>query len=210
MTRLQTLYQKRTKFKIWKNTRKKSQAILLIKTRLQDYLCKDPITLTRIKNPVSVIRNNVRHIYDADSLYRYIHESGDFFDPIARKEFDTCELLRISNRTGKLNLNNLKEELVNKHNENIVNAELCQVFECELSEQISLLRNEETYDNNILRIVVPVIIQCFDNFKVVNVYRCKLFIRSLFTKISTDEPLPNADINLKISHLLALLLSYCH
>lgn len=193
----------------------KRKAGLVIYQAVYDcFFQKDPISLERINVKFTLVRNHSKHVYDATNLFEYIISSGDFQDPITRIPYNSCELLRLEHMCEKPSflLVQKKDELQTMRKNHYISMGLCDVFEIEMFEQISCIR-EKLYDLDFeLKFrfeYIPTIIQCFENFKTVNMDRCYLAIQHILRKLN-EMPLQILEIHLRLRSLLETLCHYCN
>lgn len=173
---------------------------------------RDPISLQNIRSPFSIVRNDVLHYYDAFVLFNYIMTSGDFTDPITRTEYNNCELLRLDHAVNNppYFLMNNKQLLLQKKEQYFITMGLCDVFEQEMYDQLSILRDidDDHGEEVFLNQTIPLLIQCYDNFKMVSVIRCKFFLHSMLQNIM-DQPFANHIYQYKIERLLNVFIFSC-
>ncbi len=171
----------------------------------------DPISLEPISKKFNIVRYNKIYSYEARTLCEYIMKSGDYCDPIARIEYDVCELSRLSKLSQKPSnyLHENKNRLLQKRHNDLEHHGLCDVFESEIQEQLLLLREAEDQSFRFFRDeCVPTLIQSFENFRTVNSERCKLFLLNLSIQTSRN-PLPNIELSIHLVHLFRVLVSHC-
>lgn len=193
----------------------KRVAIVVIQKAIREkYFQKDPISLELIKIKFILIRNNCKHTYDAYNLFQYILSSGDFTDPITRIAYDSCELLRLEHilRKPAFYLSNKKDELqaMRKHYFTIMG--LCDVFEIEMMEQVSSIReqiHDTDFDLKFRFDYVPLIIQCFENYRTVHKERCFLTLQNILKNLN-ETPLDIYEVHLRLCNILDTLSDYCN
>lgn len=184
---------------------------------------QDPITLERIRKAFPLIRRQCVHNYDAYSLFQYILSSGDYRDPITRIEYDSCELMRLARCSGHDNVYLIENRalLLQKRSNYLTSNSLCDAFEHEFNEQINILRSmsiefsrveqiqmhwiDIIYENEIL----PVLLQCFENFKEVNSERCRTFLEFTWSYTLSNQPLSDAELQWNVRHLISIFMSNC-
>lgn len=176
--------------------------------------CKyDPISLLRIKKKFCIVRNNCQHFYDATVLFNYINSSGDFKDPITRIDFDSCELLRLDHAVQMPSywIYAKKEELLSKREEYFTIVGLCDFFEIEIMEQISLIRDILLCDDFEFRLqfdIIPMIVHSVDNIRTIHTERCKFTLCNLLKRL-TQNPISDRETHAKLCHILKVLLISC-
>ena len=169
----------------------------------------DPISMEPVRKKFVIVRNKCSHIYDADNLIQYIVSSGDFNDPIARQTYDSCELCRLCIATNqpKDYLDMRKKSLIQRRDDLLALSALCDLFEQDIVEQLELLRSMDD-DSIFMGQIFPQIIDSFENLRMLNISRCRIFMRDLWQRFLT-EPLERRDINTKVMHLLSILFNHC-
>lgn len=193
----------------------KRVASALIQKAIRDkYFQKDPISLERIKIQFILIRNNCKHVYDAYNLFQYILSSGDFTDPITRIGYDSCELLRLEHKLDKpaFYLSSKKAELQAMRKQYFTIMGLCDVFEIEMMEQVSSIRDQlhdTDFDMKFKFEYVPFIIQCFENYRTVHKERCFLTLQNILKKLN-DNPLEIYEVHLRLCNILDTLSDHCN
>lgn len=174
---------------------------------------RDPISLDRIKVPFRLVRHGCVQIYDASSLYNYITSSGDFYDPISRKEYDICELLRLEHRLHLLphSIMQRKDELLKARKDYFSLMGLCDVLEMDLMDHVNTIRskmNHREFELLFRLECIPGIIFSFENFKMVHIHRCVLSLKHVIQHLK-DNPISHREIHTQVVHIFQVLLSYC-
>ena len=106
-----------------------------------------------------------------------------------------------------MSLINQKELLQQKRIQYFAIMGLCDVFESEIHELIDRSRTLPIAFSYVIFIndVIPVIIQCLDNFRIVHHIRYEQFLHSIVLQLD-KEPLPTAHIQNTLLSLLKLML----
>ena len=191
----------------------KKKAICLIISKMKQYIYIDPIGLCRIRKKYTLVRNYCEHHYDAFNLYNYIMSTGDFYDPISKIEYATCELLRLAHKVNmpSYHIVKHKDALLEERKHYYITMGLCDVFDNEMMDQIAIVRNElhsESFDLKLKFEILPLIIQCFDNFRSIHEERCLLVLQTILSRLKKD-PLDHAEIQRKLCNMFELLLKSC-
>lgn len=182
------------KMKTWRNL--KYRAARTIQTRWKLYnSTRDPISLCRIEKQFVVIRHNCVHLYDAHHLHSYIYTTGDYKDPIARIEYDNCELMRLNNKVGALrrhcfvDLIDQKARLLQKRKIQMEMSTLGDVLEDELLEELNYIKTFAHDDDwhPVLEYKLPTITYAFYNLNTLDRCRCRMFIEVQLKLAQQDD-----------------------
>lgn len=198
---------------LWKNT---FCGLIVKSTKViqrgwREFNIRDPITLSRVGNHVKIIRCNVTHVYDADSLLSYIVATGDFHDPIARLEYSNCELMRIDHAVGNHGrfLISKRQVLKSMRENELVHVQLCEAFENEFLNYIACVRSMRSEDLiNFSNDIVPQLFQCYENYKMIDRFRCAFFLTALMRSVRA-RPFACVELDVKVRHILHVFLVYC-
>ena len=123
------------------------EAAIMIQRRL--YRNLDPISYLVIRRPVTLVRNDLRHHYEASTLFDYIEKTGDMKDPKTRQTYSNQELSLIETAVGKKITRSKdkeeREEVLNSLITEIVDAERrgLNVSEETMMDSLHVLRGEE-------------------------------------------------------------------
>lgn len=200
--------------KKWKDYKCMCVSAIKIQRMWRLFDIRDPITLCKPIVKICIVRGNVKHMYDAKTLFSYIINTGDYRDPIARMEFNDCELMRIDHKNGNVGrfLIKKKNMLLNMRQEDQLNENLCDALENEFNDYVQQIRNriaEETMTSEVFSTeMIPQIFQCYENYKAANYRRCKDYLISLCRSLNND-PLSSIEFQIQLHHLVRVLIIYC-
>lgn len=102
------------------------QRILVLET--------DPITLGPVRRPFRILRNGATILFDAHSLYAYVHASGDLRDPVTRTPFAKHELSRLSRSCRRPTLSG--EELNERFRQEVERREFLERLQEEFAREV--------------------------------------------------------------------------
>jgi phage pi2 protein 07 len=152
-------------------------------------------------------------MYDAHSLFAYIQTSGDFYDPISRIQYDRCELIRLEHLVNvpRYTLIINKEKLIEMRENRISAVGLCDAFENELMDQITLIENEfflPDFEKKLQIEIFPLILQCFENYKNVDIERCLMTLSNILRYLK-NKPLHYPQLQFKLYNAFEMFLNTC-
>lgn len=167
---------------------------------------RDPILLTAIRQPFVLVRNKTTYLYDVSSLVSYILASGDYADPIARIEYNSCELMRLDHRIGNPPrfLEKNKHHLQFQKEAQLAHEGLCNVFEQDimhiLQHQAETLEEDDSEFLNI--VTIPGILTTYENYRLHDQDRCRIFFQSLWRHMIRSPWTSRKEAHYKIVHVL--------
>ena len=156
------------------------------------YNTRDPISLERIKKKFPLYRNGIIHYYDAITLRQYIISTGDYRDPITRFEYYNFELMKLDRYCNYeiYSLMNLKHSLTCMRTLNFQYQNLLQALENEFFEYINYIESNITSPDIISTFrneTIGLLIQCFENFLLIDKVYCSSYFRMQYRKILNDD-----------------------
>lgn len=148
--------------------------------------------------------------FDAHALNAYIRSSGDFKDPIARKEYESHELMRLDRQCGNTEpLFDARGRLLQQREDSLIYQSILSALESELCDSINQaidLTPLPHASSLFKRDIMPIIVQCFDNIKTINEAESYRRIDDMYGRVVANEGLrDNNDLRETILALLFTL-----